>query len=145
MKRRNFIQNSTLTAASLMAVNPLFSNNSLKPSHIYNLNYAPHLGMFKHHAGSDIFNQLEFIKDQGFTAFEDNGMKNRDVKTQEKIGDFLSKNNIIMGVFVANKIYWNKPNLASGDLNKRKEFLNDITTSIDVAKRVNAKWITVVP
>ena len=99
----------------------------------------------KHHAGSDIFNQLEFIKDQGFTAFEDNGMKNRDVKTQEKIGDFLSKNNIIMGVFVAHKIYWNKPNLASGDLNKRKEFLNDITTSIDVAKRVNAKWITVVP
>lgn len=145
MKRRNFIQNSTLTAASLMAVNPLFSNNNLKPSHIYNLNYAPHLGMFKHHAGSDIFNQLEFIKDQGFTAFEDNGMKNRDVKTQEKIGDFLSKNNIIMGVFVAHKIYWNKPNLASGDLNKRKEFLNDITTSIDVAKRVNAKWITVVP
>jgi len=72
-------------------------------------------------------------------------MKNRDVKTQEKIGDFLSKNNIIMGVFVAHKIYWNKPNLASGDLNKRKEFLNDITTSIDVAKRVNAKWITVVP
>ena len=50
-----------------------------------------------------------------------------------------------MGVFVAHKIYWNKPNLASGDLNKRKEFLNDITTSIDVAKRVNAKWITVVP
>ena len=49
MKRRNFIQNSTLTDASLMAVNPLFSNNSLKPSHIYNLNYAPHLGMFKHH------------------------------------------------------------------------------------------------
>ena len=40
MKRRNFIQNSTLTAASLMAVNPLFSNNNLKPSHIYNLNYA---------------------------------------------------------------------------------------------------------
>ena len=145
MKRRNFIQNSTLTAASLIALNPLFSNNSSKLNHVYNLNYAPHLGMFKHHAGSDIFNQLEFIKDQGFTAFEDNGMKNRDVKTQEKIGDFLSKNNIIMGVFVAHKIYWNKPNLASGDLNKRKEFLNDITTSIDVAKRVNAKWITVVP
>ena len=145
MKRRNFIQNSTLTAASLIALNPLFSNNSSKLNHVYNLNYAPHLGMFKHHAGLDIFNQLEFIKDQGFTAFEDNGMKNRDVKTQEKIGDFLSKNNIIMGVFVAHKIYWNKPNLASGDLNKRKEFLNDITTSIDVAKRVNAKWITVVP
>ena len=145
MKRRNFIQNSTLTAASLMAVNPLFSNNNSKPNHVYNLNYAPHFGMFKNHAGSDIFNQLEFIKDQGFKAFEDNGMKNRDAKTQEKIGNFLSKNNMKMGVFVAHKIYWNEPNLASGDLNKRNEFLNDISSSVDVAKRVNAKWMTVVP
>ena len=145
MKRRNFIQNSTLSAASLMAVNSLFSNNNPKPNHIYNLNYAPHFGMFKNHAGSDIFNQLEFIKDQGFKAFEDNGMKNRDVKTQEIIGNFLSKNNMKMGVFVAHKIYWNEPNLASGDLNKRNEFLNDISTSIDVAKRINAKWMTVVP
>ena len=145
MKRRNFIQNSTLSAASLMVVNPLFSNNNPKPNHIYNLNYAPHFGMFKNHAGSDIFNQLEFIKDQGFKAFEDNGMKNRDAKTQEKIGDFLSNYNIKMGVFVAHKIYWNEPNLASGDLNKRSEFLNDISTSVEVAKRVNAKWMTVVP
>ncbi len=145
MKRRNFIQNSTLTAASLMAVNPLFSNNNYKPNHVYNLNYAPHFGMFKNHAGSDIFNQLTFIKDQGFKAFEDNGMKNRDAKTQEKIGNFLLNNNMKMGVFVAHKIYWNEPNLASGDLNKRSEFLNDISNSIDVAKRVNAKWMTVVP
>ena len=145
MKRRNFIQNSTLTAASLMAVNPLFSNNNSNPNHVYNLNYAPHFGMFKNHAGSDIFNQLEFIKDQGFKAFEDNGMKNRDAKTQEKIGNFLSNYNIKMGVFVAHKIYWNEPNLASGDLNKRSEFLNDISNSIEVAKRVNAKWMTVVP
>jgi hydroxypyruvate isomerase len=50
-----------------------------------------------------------------------------------------------MGVFVAHKIYWNEPNLASGDLNKRSEFLNDISTSVEVAKRVNAKWMTVVP
>ncbi|MDB9827790.1 TIM barrel protein [Flavobacteriaceae bacterium] len=145
MKRRNFIQNLTLTAASLMAVNPLFSNDISKPNYIYNLNYAPHFGMFRNHAGSDIFNQLEFIKDQGFKAFEDNGMKNRDAKTQEKIGNFLSKNNMKMGVFVAHKIYWNEPNLASGDLNKRNEFLIDISTSIDVAKRINAKWMTVVP
>ena len=145
MKRRNFIQNSTLTAASLMAVNPLFSNDISKPNHVYNLNYAPHFGMFRNHAGSDIFNQLEFIKDQGFKAFEDNGMKNRDAKTQEKIGNFLSNNNMKMGVFVAHKIYWNEPNLASGDLNKRNEFLNDISTSVDVAKRLNAKWMTVVP
>ena len=50
-----------------------------------------------------------------------------------------------MGVFVAHKIYWQKPNLASGNLEFREEFLDYIKKSISVAKRVNAKWITVVP
>jgi hydroxypyruvate isomerase len=50
-----------------------------------------------------------------------------------------------MGVFVAHKIYWTEPNLASGDKDKREEFLNDIRKAIEVAKRVNAKWMTVVP
>ena len=50
-----------------------------------------------------------------------------------------------MGVFVAHKIYWDKPNLTSGDSSFREEFLKDIRESVDVAKRVNAKWMTVVP
>ena len=37
------------------------------------------------------------------------------------------------------------PNLASGNNEKRIEFLTEIKASIEVAKRVNAKWITVVP
>ncbi|NNE03415.1 MAG: TIM barrel protein, partial [Eudoraea sp.] len=37
------------------------------------------------------------------------------------------------------------PNLASGDKEKRTEFLSYITKAVEVAKRVNAKWMTVVP
>ena len=40
-----------------------------------------------------------------------------------------------MGVFVAHKIYWNEPNLASGNKNKREEFLKHITESVNVAKK----------
>ena len=50
-----------------------------------------------------------------------------------------------MGVFVAHTIYWNEPNLAGGDEARRDEFLNEIRSSVEVAKRVNAKWMTVVP
>ena len=50
-----------------------------------------------------------------------------------------------MGVFVAHQIYWQKPNLASGDASLRAEFLEYIKKAIPVAKRVNAKWMTVVP
>ena len=50
-----------------------------------------------------------------------------------------------MGVFVAHDIAWKRPNLASGDIDEQNAFLNEIKASIEVAKRVNAKWMTVVP
>jgi hydroxypyruvate isomerase len=50
-----------------------------------------------------------------------------------------------MGVFVAHTIHWTEPNLASGDPTKREEFLAEIRESVEVAKRVNATWMTVVP
>jgi hydroxypyruvate isomerase len=57
----------------------------------------------------------------------------------------MGKLGLEMGVFVAHKIYWKEPNLASGNKELREEFLKEIKESIEVAKRVNAKWMTVVP
>lgn len=101
--------------------------------------------MFRHHAGEDPIAQLEFMADQGFKAFEDNGMAGRPVELQERMVKTMEDKGLQMGVFVAHKIYWQEPNLASGSLSKREEFLNDINQAIQVAKRVNAKWMTVVP
>ncbi len=50
-----------------------------------------------------------------------------------------------MGVFVAHTIYWTEPSLTSGNKEKLDEFLKEIRESVDVAKRVNARWMTVVP
>ena len=111
----------------------------------FNLKYAPHLGMFAEHAGEDPIAQLEFMADQGFEAFEDNEMAGRPVDLQKDMAETMSKRGLQMGVFVAHKIYWKEPNLASGDADKRSEFLEDIKKSVEVAKRVNAQWMTVVP
>ncbi len=145
MKRRKFILNSSIASTALFAINSIYPNTKLNNKYKFNLKYAPHLGMFKHHAGSDPIDQLRFMVEQGFTAFEDNNMKKRDVETQKKMASFMLNNNIQMGVFVAHTIYWKEPNLASGKKDKRAEFLKEIKDSIEVAKRVNAKWITVVP
>ena len=148
MKRRNFVKSSLITSSALVGSGSnLFANNknTKADKHKYQLNYAPHLGMFKHHAGEDPVDQLRFMADQGFTAFEDNGMKDRSVEVQEKMSRFMQKAGMQMGVFVAHKIYWKEPNLASGKAEWRKEFLSQIKESIEVAKRVNAKWMTVVP
>ncbi len=148
MKRRSFIQKSVLTTGALSVASTVSFANTLtnnKAAHKYNLKYAPHLGMFKHLAGDDPIDQLNFMADQGYTAFEDNEMRKRPIEQQEKMAATMKKRGIEMGVFVAHEIHWKTPNLASGDLTKREEFLNDIKSSIEVAKRVNAKWMTVVP
>jgi hydroxypyruvate isomerase len=111
----------------------------------FKLKYAPHFGMFRHHAGDDLLDQLQFMADEGFTAMEDNGMKGREVAMQEKIASKMANLGMEMGVFVAHTIYWNEPNLTSGEMNKLAEFLEEIESSVEVAKRVNVKWMTVVP
>lgn len=135
----------SLAAFGLYTANNLYAFNETAPVHRFNMNYAPHLGMFKNLAGNDPIDQLNFMADQGFTAFEDNGMKGRELDLQAKMAEVMENRGLVMGVFVAHKIYWKEANLASGDKNKREEFLNDIRTSVEVAKRVNAKWMTVVP
>ena len=153
MKRRNFIQKGTL-AGSFLGLGGLSYNAFAKATslsdlseikHSFNLHYAPHIGMFKHHAGDDPVAQLEFMAGQGFTAFEDNEMRNRPIAQQEAMAKTMEKHSMTMGVFVAHKIYWTEPNLASGKAEWREAFLKDIESSIAVAKRVNAKWMTVVP
>ena len=101
--------------------------------------------MFKHSAGDDLLDQLQFMADAGFTAMEDNGMKGREVHMQEKIASKMAKLGMEMGVFVAHSIYWSEPSLTSGDQDKLDQFLQEIKESVECAKRVNAKWMTVVP
>ncbi|MEX0987083.1 MAG: TIM barrel protein [Bacteroidales bacterium] len=150
MKRRDFLR-GTATAAAAASVVPVFATSDLPSATAYkkkknfNLKYAPHFGMFRNLAGNDLSDQLQFMADEGFTAMEDNGMKGREVAVQEKIASKMAGLGMEMGVFVAHTIYWNKPGLASGDKDQRAEFLAEIRDSVEVAKRVNAKWMTVVP
>lgn len=149
MLRRKFVQSALAasaamaSAATLNAATPAQTSGTSKRQ--FKMKYAPHFGMFKNSAGDDPIDQLKFMADQGFMALEDNGMKDRTVELQSKIADTMSKLGMEMGVFVAHKIYWTEPSLTSGKQDKRDEFLKQIKESVEVAKRVNAKWMTVVP
>tara|TARA_B100000686_G_C16767920_1_gene963069 strand:- start:1428 stop:2354 length:927 start_codon:yes stop_codon:yes gene_type:complete len=149
MKRRDFLKKGTagvalpiISSATLAAAS---NNKSNIKNDTFKLNYAPHFGMFSENAGEDLIDQLQFMYDQGFRAIEDNGMKNRSKSDQNKIAKKMDRLGMTMGVFVANNIYWNEPNLTTGDKVLQDEFVKDIKDSIEVAKRVNATWMTVVP
>ncbi|MEM9258440.1 MAG: TIM barrel protein [Bacteroidota bacterium] len=134
-----------LSAALPLAPSALSSAVPAPASAPFKLAFAPHAGMFKHHAGDDILDQVDFAAEMGFSAWEDNGMPNRDPALQAKMGERFAKHGMTMGVFVANKINWKEPTLTLGAGEHRDAFLQDIRNSVEVAKRCNAKWMTVVP
>jgi hydroxypyruvate isomerase len=149
MRRRDFLRSGAAGAGALLASaaglegsEPARKGGEGRP---FKLDYAPHFGMFEHHAGKELTAQLRFMAEQGFRSLEDNDMRKRPVEVQEQLGRELARLGMRMGVFVAHTIFWREPNLAGGDPARREEFLREIRGSVEVAKRVNAKWMTVVP
>ncbi|HVJ03925.1 MAG TPA: TIM barrel protein [Sphingomonas sp.] len=110
----------------------------------FSLGYAPHQGSFASRGG--LIEQIAFAADQGFTAWEDNEARSRPVAEQEQMARALRDRNMTMGVFVASMPRWaqSRPLLGANDGAEREAFLEDIRTSIDVAKRLNATRMTVV-
>ena len=76
---------------------------------------------------------------------EDNGMMGRDVAMQEKIASKMVNLGMEMGVFVVDKGGNMQNTLAAGKQEFIDIFLDGCRRAVDVAKRVNAKWMTVVP
>lgn len=151
MQRREFLQKTA--AASLLGVagvtpavvTTAAAQPATTPTRRFKLKYAPHFGMFKESAGDDLFDQLRFMADQGFTAFEDNGMMGRPVEVQQQIGDLLAKLGMTMGVFVIQTGGNNSDKFTTGAAENRGLFVKACQQAVDVAKRVNARWMTVVP
>jgi hydroxypyruvate isomerase len=84
--------------------------------------------------------------DMGFRALEDNDMMGRPLETQVKIGETLARLGMDMGVFVIKfDGFFDKSHMTSGDKAWTDTFLQACHKAVDTAKRVNAKWATVVP
>lgn len=138
MQRRNF-----LSLAGALPAATAVSAQSNRPK--FRLRYGPHAGMFRHSAGEDIIDQIKFSADQGFTAWEDNGAPKRDPALQTKMGDTLAKLNMMMGVFVSFGDFANTDFVTRTDSDYHSFLKARMREAVEVAKRVGAKWTTVVP
>jgi hydroxypyruvate isomerase len=146
MERRGFIKSSSLAGIGLLPGFTSIAQEKTQAAKPFNLSYAFHDGMFSNHGGKDFIDQIKFAHDQGFNAIEDNGMMSRTPEMQSKIGDTLAKLGMRMGVFVITSDNWHwKTSLATGKQEYKDLIVKDCTKAIEVAKRCNAKWATVVP
>ncbi len=140
MKRRSFLGGSA-AAAGVAAV--VQGQEAPKPEP-FNLHYAPHPGSFNGLAGNDVLDQIRFCADEGFTAFEYNGLARETPEMQEKIGQLLTERGMKMGVFVAYGSF-DAPTFARPSEASREMVLGKMREAVEIAKRVNAKFTTVVP
>ena len=147
MERRAFMQKTILAGASVMAAGITRATKSDKAlaEKPFNLNYGIHDGMFKNNGGADFTDQIKYAYDMGFRSIEDNGLTGRSADQQQKIGDTLSKLGMTMGVFVVNKGGNGENTLCAGKQEHIDIFLKGCRQAVEVSKRVNAKWVTVVP
>jgi len=142
MHRRRFLS-AGLAAGAAFAVNARGASNAAK----FRLKYAPHPGMFKHHAGEDVLDQIQFAADQGFTAWEDNSANQLPVDKQTAVGKKLEQLGMTMGVFVS----YGRGRFAESDFVTKtdkayQETLKaEMREAVEAAKRLNATWTTVVP
>jgi hydroxypyruvate isomerase len=101
--------------------------------------------MFRHHAGGDLVDQIDFMAEAGFRSLEDNGMRDREELEQRRIARALERHNMRMGVFVMNMDGAWRPSLTTGTPDERDRFVQNARDAVEIAQRVNATWMTVVP
>ena len=127
---------AAVPAAALAGQKAGSSSNAAR----FTLGFAPHLGSFASRGDSSV-EQIAYAADQGFWAWEDNEYRLRPIAEQEAIAKALRDRKMTMGVFVASMPKWSesRPLLGGDDDAERQAFLADVTSAVDVAKRVGAK------
>jgi hydroxypyruvate isomerase len=149
--RRDFIRKATATGAAILAAPAVFGSESLKKNkkasdatEPFKLKYAPSIGMFREHAGTDIVDNIKFCHDMGFRAMFDNGLMNRPVEDQVKIANEIQRLGMELGPFVlyadfsVTSFVLDSPEVRDMLIAKMKE-------GVEVAKRTATKWALVVP
>ncbi len=168
MDRRKFAKTAIISSVGLGLAASAHAQQKSNPAvgvkdEQYKLNFAPNFSQFKatfKEAGikdDDYEAKLQYFYDKGFRAIEDNGMPNKPKDVQEKIGKKMADLGMEMGVFVGLGMETVKMNpmwagyrtdVTKKDQNRaevREIFKKKLLDSFEVAKRVNAKWCTVVP
>src|SRR5258708_10062936 len=110
------------------------------PKHVYHLRYAPHLNMVKTEQ-IPIPRQMEIIAENGFTAFEYNGLPKHTFQEIEAFRKKMDELKLSMGTFVVNRGGW-KPS-AMVDKQFHPVLLADVQKAVEIHKIIGNEVATV--
>lgn len=150
MQRRSFIKNSFLsgaavaTGANAMAANAdantSKSSANLPKENPFKLKFSPDFGIFKELGGKDPVDQVKWGYDQGFRAWENTMLRERSKEEQERISKTIQQLGMEFGQFVG-FMSFSEVTFAGNNASLREQVLKDAKASVEIAKRMNTKFI----
>lgn len=144
MNRHTFIKNTSLAGAAALIfgiADPVASSaTSRKKEKPFNMKFSPEFGIFKEVVGKDVIDQIKWGYDQGFRSWENTGLKSRPVEEQERISKTVQQLGMEFGQFVGT-MNFKEVTFAGRDQNIRENVLKEVRASVEIAKRMNTKFI----
>ncbi|MFD2934653.1 hydroxypyruvate isomerase family protein [Spirosoma flavum] len=143
MNRQSFIRNSMLASAALMvgterSASALSSGKTNGPP--FRMKFSPEFDIFKELGGKDVVDQIKWGHDNGFRAWENTFLARRPVVEQERISKTIQQLGMEFGQFVGT-LTFKDATFASRNKAIRDNVLQDVKASIEIAKRMNTKYI----
>jgi hydroxypyruvate isomerase len=142
MNRRHFLQTASGGAVCAAAVGR--SVLAAGRMHRFSRDYAPQLGMFRHHAGTDPIDHIYFLADQGFRSIEDTGLRGKSPTLQSQIGRELTRRGMSLTCFTGVADF-GRPTFTSGRRDLQLDVLRELRQAIEAADRVGGHVLSVVP
>lgn len=144
MDRHTFIKNTSLAGAAALIfgiADPVSSwATSQKKEKPFNMKFSLEFGIFKEVVGKDVIDQIKWGYDQGFRSWENTRLKSRPIQEQESISKTIQQLGMEFGQFVGT-MNFKEVTFAGRDQNIRENVLKEVRDSVEVAKRMNTKFI----
>lgn len=136
LPRRDFLKKSLLSSAAVLA-GSAFRLPAATP---FKTKFSPEFGIFSPLAGTDPVDQIKWGHDQGFRAWENTMLKDRPVADQERISRAVQQLGMAFGQFVGT-LTFKDVTFAGRDASAREKVLSDVRASVEIAKRMNTKFV----
>ncbi|GAA4451326.1 hypothetical protein GCM10023189_13230 [Nibrella saemangeumensis] len=140
MERRLFLKHSLFSGAAVLPVLAVTASARAEDHTPFKTKFSPEFGIFSALAGTDPVEQIKWGHDQGFRAWENTMLKNRPVAEQERISKAVQQLGMEFGQFVGT-LTFKDVTFAGRDAGQRDKVLADVRASVEIAKRMNTKFV----
>lgn len=143
MKRRTFVKNSLFSGAAAFSLTSSVASAATEKrttQEPFRMKFSPEFGIFADLAGDDPVDQIKWGYEQGFRAWENTMLKNKSVEEQERISQTVQQLGMEFGQFVGT-LTFEDVTFAGRDASLRENVLKEVRTSVEIAKRMNTKFV----